>query len=293
MTGNYIDLNDFAEFIKINSDKFGNSEKAKLEEVFYLCINKEFNNEIKIIREKITSWFPELEIPASSLMEAISVLGMIRQSNYYPQYKIEVLRIIDNFKLIPIMYWKDYKIDTFESFTQYQEEITETAINKELYEMVNSIYLLDSIILLNKPISLEESRDFDWWLPFVGYKEDEEQHIIEMVEEDGFVDLVIHFPPHLNLKEMQELLKKNYEEINRVRSEKLAFIPRKDSRKEDLLKIVKAYDLHQKGKNEDFICIELERYLTKQKKGDGLLANAVKQTIVRATMESNARFKSK
>lgn len=124
---NYIDLSDLSEFL-INKDKalltIGNYEMQIIEEVAFLCINKDFIKDVLKIRNSLFKKIPNIEIPSRNLYSAESLLKKVYYNNY-SNYKKSILELIDKYKLLQNLYWRITKDQYEEKLQVYKDKALE------------------------------------------------------------------------------------------------------------------------------------------------------------------------
>lgn len=288
---NYIDISDLSAFLVSNWSKQFNLDSHKMqiiEEVAFLCANDKFIEDIKKIRTKLLKKHPKLDLPTLSYHKAERILGFLYEHSY-KTYRGLVEDLIEKYKLIPTIYWRD-KLFLLDS--KIDEEIrdarddNEKITKKEAFSRVIKRLsdhldpeLLDYIIILNKPFDTHEGYPF-WVNPYI--TREQLTDITINLKRHGLPYLEIGFPPYANLKEMQTILKTNYQRIQEYRQSNLPLPAKRDHRKDNLPKMIDAYMLTVKGNTQTTIANHLDKQF-----GGEISFEGVKQLVSRIKTEAN------
>lgn len=255
----YIDVGDLADYIR--KEKSDNDQLQIFEEVFFLCCNSQFVEDINKIRTMIESEIPDIKLPTYTEYNNSSILNLIYKK-IYPTYKEAIRILIKKYKLISSIYWLDYYewIENRIKMEMSIEKISRVeAIKKIIEEKLNlkKLNLLDSIIIRNK---LFDSRDEDlsWCNTYITRKSLKNIMYINIKSNSFETNIWIGFPPYATLSEMQKLLKDNYEFIQEYRESKLPILKKRDHRKDNLAKIMDIYYLNSIGLNKTKLAVKLD-----------------------------------
>jgi hypothetical protein len=272
---------------------FNNHQMQILEEVAFLCINRNFVERVNKARVALKNKFVKVEFPIENTWRAERFLEVIYRY-YYKQYKSFIEGMLKDFKLLPSLYWRD-KLEFLEmdiedylreerwfggrdmkiSKREAREEMLDKALEDSFLE------LLDSIIIRNAPLKKGE---LPLWC---------NQHLTRgmkgifpvELKKDGVPGVQITFPIYATLSEMQKLLKENYNKIQKIRSAATPLLAKRDHRKDNLAKMLLAHELFQQGKSLAKISVELDKIF-----GGYISFEGVRVLVQRAEKEAS-RFK--
>lgn len=286
-----IDLTDLSYFLRNDVSKdfnITNHYMQMIEEVVFLCTNRDFISDIIDVRKKILKKYPRMEIPTLNTRKAEVFLGHIYEFWYEP-YKKLIQILLDKYKLLPNVYWQDKLLfldskidDELDDARENDEKISKKEARLLALEDAlenTELYLLDSIILRNKPFDKRDIFPF-WANPYFTRKTNELGGIKINIKKDLFSHLEISFPPYTTLQEMQQLLKDNYKKIQEYREKQLPLPSKRDHRKDNLPKMIDAYMLYINGEDKSIIANFLDaRY------GGSITFEGVTQLITRIQLE--------
>lgn len=288
----YIDITDLSDFLRNNGRRWVNLDghyMQVIEEVSFLCVNDNFIRDIIDTRKRLLKSHPGLNIPTDNTRQAESILGYVYEHSY-KLYKNLIAKLIDKYKLLPSLYWKDKfyflasEIETRLGSTIFPgEKLSKSEARNEAIESIiedMDLELLDSLILRNKPFDMHDGLPF-WANPGLTRKTIGRGDISMNLKKTGRPRLEIGFPPYATLPDMQAILKDNYKMIQEYREANLPVLSKRDHRKDNLPKMIDAYMLHTQGKSLKSIANILDK-----RYGDYNLYEGVSQMISRIKSES-------
>jgi hypothetical protein len=293
----FIDLTDLSDYLNDGilgkKDKLDKKYNQIIEEVVFLCGNRNFIRDIVNLRQMIMNEMPGITLPVEDHLYA----SHIRQAVYcgfFKVYKKAVKQIIKRYKILPQIYWKNV-LKNLKSDVQIElikdggipsdgskayfntKVVTKTLLHCPLE-------LLDLIIFTNKPFCSKNMFSPYWADPKITRGEPILPMFINPDVNDDDSYLYIGFPPYATSEEMQGLIKKQYDIIQKYREKHLPLLPKRDHRKDNLPKMIDAYMLSMAGKSRVQICRALE-----EKYGPDLTFEAV-DLLIRRFKDETKRF---
>lgn len=255
----YIDLSGVSDFLKDNTSPSENAVRQILEEVVFLCINENFLKDVQSIRKIISIAYPNITLPISSAPIVEDFVRLL-YTKFYVIYTSLMEDLIKKYKLIPSIYWRN-KLELIDSCIwcriykskdghethppmKYMEDRA-IRINRALKNL--PLGLMDNIILRNSPIPKDDNFPL-WANPYFTRSRYEGFPLSMRIDENPHQTMLnIGFPAYASLSEMITILRDNFNEIQKFRSEQLPIPNRKDARKNEIGKSIDAYTMSMDG----------------------------------------------